>query len=219
MRNIIIILTVIFIVSPRKVEAQSNKSEVMYYFGGSLGRTYPIGKISSITELISFESPIAATDIYDKGFVIGIHGGTREGHILAEVAIDMRLSPVTSEGKKILNSVSIMGKKVSLEYATLELFVGGNATIWSSQSSRIDAFLGLGIGAGDLQLYQESAEEPFNDAGFTGSVKIGMDYTRQCIMYRIAGKYQALNLGVDFPRDYIIYLGAYFSPLFFNNDN
>lgn len=197
-------------VSYQIAKVPPKKSKVIeYYIGGSFGQAMPTGNITSITNLITFESPVAATGIYDRGLAIGIHLGAREGHRIAEMTIDTRLSPVTIEGQKILNSTSTLGNKVNIEYFTFELFGGRNETIWSSETSRIDAFLGLGIGAGHLGLYKGPGVYPVYNEGLTASIKLGLDFTKYNIMFRLAGKYQALNYKVDIPHDFIIYLGAY----------
>ena len=178
-----------------------------YYVMVYGGYGVPTGTVSDIGGLVEFPSTPAA-DIYKRGFALGLIGGLRTRGWLIEVAIEGRTTiPLTEQGQAFANLARIDTKKVSIEYASFDLFVGKSLMI----GNKLSAFAGLSNGLVMKQLSAGTGEEPFNDEGYGMAVKLGFDWLAKSswnLIIRPGIRYQLLTLGVSIPHDLVFHLGV-----------
>jgi hypothetical protein len=127
------------------------------YAGLGVGWTRAFGRVSSMTDLVHFTSPVAADELYEPGVAVHLAAGRRVRAWLLELTLDARIPRLTEAGQAIVNQTHPSGGEVDVAYATFELLVGR-----AVPSGRLSPFGGVGLGLAIMQFSSGSSVQPHN---------------------------------------------------------
>ena len=124
--------------------------------------------------------------------------------------MDARVPQLTPGGQAVVNSTRSDGRKVHVEYASFDVFLGKTLRLVGENYKRLSSFGGVGVGLEILQL-SANGDGPHNDQGVGACAKLGVDWSLSDsgrVALRLAGRYQLASAGVDIPNDAIVYVMA-----------
>src|SRR3990172_760059 len=156
------------------VAAHGQDSEELRRYGGiGIGWGTPFGQVGSMTDLVQFASPVAASQLYKPGLVVHLGAGRRVRGWMLEAFLDARIPRLTSAGQAIVDQTHPDSTgQVDVEYASFEVVVGR-----AVGSHRLSAFGAVGLGLAIMQFSSGASVEPYNDPGVGGSAKVGVDWS------------------------------------------
>jgi len=184
---------------------------IRYHVGLGFGWVVPLGRVSSITDLVPFTEPVPAGDLYVPCPELHIVAGLCAPPWMIEGVIDARVPRLTPAGQDAVDQTRSDGRKVNVEYASFELSGGPALKIESAGRERIMLFAGIGLGLALAQLNAGTGYEPHNETGVGASVKAGVDWSpfrTRHFGLRLAVRQQLFSAGVDIPNDFIVQLAA-----------
>ena len=184
---------------PGSTQAQASSSGL--HAGLGLGWGFPLGNVSTLTDVVTFSPSLPADDVYYRTLTFHIALGVHEYPWLGEISIDGGLARLTPDAHAAINAARPDGRRAHVEDFSFELFGARMVRVPYFGRDRLSLFGGAGIGFANLSLVSKNGYEPEHDEGLGASAKAGVQLDMGGAALRVVGRYQLVTLGVELPRE------------------